>query len=319
ALVTVAKPKVICYWPNWRVDSGGDDRHVPENIDPTLCTHIHHAFHVYDQQHNVVRDSAGPQPDLYRRLHALKSKNPDVKVIVSMGGWGQPDAQYSHLVADEGLRLGFIKNTIAYLHKYQFDGLDIDWEFPVCWAADCNKGPKADKPNFATLLRELRQAFDKENPRLSLSAALGSTEDIAQQAYDFNALAQTLDYASIMTYDWAGPWEGKTDHHSKYQQCINMANWFASKGLPKDKICMGVPFYGHTFNLKNAGQHWMGAPITGSGKTPHGEGDNAWYREMCDLVKNKGWAKEDPDQGHDPISYHGTTWVGYDDPYAAYE
>ncbi|CAG2176997.1 unnamed protein product [Oppiella nova] len=152
-LSAVAKPKVICYWPNWRMDSGGDDKHTPENIDPTLCTHIHHAFHVLDQQHNVVKDSAGPQPDVYRRLNALKQRNPDVKIIVSMGGWGAPDNQYSQLVGNEGLRQGFIKNTIAYLHQYKFDGLDIDWEFPVCWQADCSKGPKSDKANYAKFLQ----------------------------------------------------------------------------------------------------------------------------------------------------------------------
>ncbi|CAG2116667.1 unnamed protein product, partial [Medioppia subpectinata] len=288
ALLAAAKPKVICYWPNWRLYESGDNKHTPENIDPTLCTHLHYAFHVMDEQNNVLKDSDGPQPDIYRRLQELKKKNPELKIIPSLGGGGQPDAPYSRLVNDAGRRAQFIKNTIAYIHKYKWDGLDIDWEYPVCWGGDCNKGPKSDKPNFGKLLTELRAAFDKETPRLSLSCAIQADGDVADQAYDYHAMASATER-------------------------------FVSKGIPKEKVLMGVPFYGHVFKLQDRNQHSIGAPITGEGRTPHGEGDNAHYKEMCDLIKHQGWAKEDPDQGHDPISYHDLTWVGYDDPYAAYD
>ncbi|CAG2111576.1 unnamed protein product [Medioppia subpectinata] len=132
-------------------------------------------------------------------------------------------------------------------------------------------------------------------------------------------MAASLDYISVMTYDEAGTWEGKTGHHSKFSFCKSGSEYYVNKGIPKEKVLMGVPFYGHTFKLADKNKHYIGAPIAGEGRTPHGEGDNAFYSEMCDLIKNKGWAKEDPDQGHDPISYHELTWVGYDDPYAAYE
>ncbi|CAG2112792.1 unnamed protein product, partial [Medioppia subpectinata] len=168
---------------------------------------------------------------------------------------------------------------------------------------------------------ELRAAFDKENPRLSLSTAVvaGVPGGTVDHAYDFQAMAASLDYIAVMTYDEAGTWEHKTGHHSKFSFCISGSQYYVNKGIPKEKVLMGVPFYGHTFKLADKNKHYIGAPIAGEGRTPHGEGDNAWYREMCDLVKNKGWAKEDPDQGHDPISYHDLTWVGYDDPYAAYD
>ncbi|CAG2177940.1 unnamed protein product, partial [Oppiella nova] len=264
-LSCLAKQKVVCYWPNWRMGSGADGGHTPENIDPTLCTHIHHAFHVLDEQHNVVKDSAGPQPDIYNRLNALKQKNPDVKIIISLGGGGQPDAPYSHLISDPAKRAAFIKNTIAYIHKYKFDGLDIDWEYPVCWGGDCSKGPQSDKPNFGHLLTELRAAFDKENPRLSLSAAVvaGVPGGTVDHAYDFQAMASALDYISVMTYDEAGTWEGKTGHHSKYSFCISASQYYVNKGIPKEKVLMGVPFYGHTFKLQDKNKHGIGAPIAG--------------------------------------------------------
>ncbi|XP_054155291.1 probable chitinase 10 [Oppia nitens] len=312
--LSATKQKVVCYWPNWRGDS-----HKPENIDPTLCTHLHHAFHVLDENHNVIRDSDGPQPDIYRRLHELKKRNPELKVIISLGGGGQPDAPYSRLISDEGRRQQFINNTIAYLHKYQFDGLDVDWEYPVCWSGDCSKGPKSDKPNFGIFLKELRAAFDKQSPRLSLSAAVvaGVPGGTVDHAYDFASMASALDYISVMTYDEAGVWEHMTGHHSKFTFCISASQYYVNKGIPKEKVLMGIPFYGHTFKLADKNKHYIGAPITGEGRTPHGEGDNAWYSEMCELVKKEHWTKETPDDGHDPIAYHDYLWVGYDDPYAA--
>ena len=122
-----------------------------------------------------------------------------------------------------------------------------------------------------------------------------------------------------MTYDEAGVWDHKTGHHSKYSVGISSIEYFTGKGIPKEKVLMGVPFYGHTFKLADKNKHYVGAPITGEGKTPGGEGDNGFYSEVCNLVKNKGWTKEQSDNGHDPIAYHDDLWIGYDDPYAAYE
>lgn len=151
--LSVPKPKIVCYWPNWRLEEKGDKQHTPEDIDPTLCTHIHYAFHVLDDKNNVVKDSDGPQPDIYKRILALKQKNPELKVIVSLGGAGQPDVKYSHLVNNETLRHQFIGNTIQYLRQYKFDGLDIDWEYPVCWSGDCSKGPQSDRDNFGKFVK----------------------------------------------------------------------------------------------------------------------------------------------------------------------
>ena len=77
---------------------------------------------------------------------------------------------------------------------------------------------------------------------------------------------------NLMTYDEAGTWEGKTGHHSKYSFCISGSQYYVNKGIPKEKVLMGVPFYGHTFKLQDKNKHGIGAPIAGEGKTPHGEG-----------------------------------------------
>ena len=119
-----------------------------------------------------------------------------------------------------------------------------------------------------------------------------------------------------MTYDDLGTWDHVTGHHSQYQYCISTCQFFASKGISKDKILLGVPFYGDALTLSSAANHKLGAPISGNAKMP--DGGEASYFQMCDLIKNKNWTKETTN-GHDPFAYHGSTWVGFDDLYAAYE
>lgn len=61
----------------------------------------------------------------------------------------------------------FIKHVMEFIEKYEFDGLDLDWEYPKCWQVDCNKGPDSDKQGFTALVRELSQAFKPKGWLLS--------------------------------------------------------------------------------------------------------------------------------------------------------
>ncbi|KIJ37863.1 glycoside hydrolase family 18 protein [Sphaerobolus stellatus SS14] len=100
--------------------------------------------------------------DLYTRTTALKQFNPDFQVFISVGGWAfnDPPTQniFSDLAANSNNRQAFINSLISFLQTYAFDGIDIDWEYPV---APERGGSSQDKENFVTLLRELRMAFDK--------------------------------------------------------------------------------------------------------------------------------------------------------------
>lgn len=96
----------------------------------------------------------------------------------------------------------FFLIVLSY-RRHNFDGLDLDWEYPVCWQGDC-RGPASDKANFANLVRELRAAFSPYNYLLSAAvSASGSTSD---RAYDIPTLNSNLDWIGLMTYDLAGGW-----------------------------------------------------------------------------------------------------------------
>lgn len=146
--LALSSPKVICYWPNW------NDDHPPEAIDASLCTHIHYSFALLDEKNWAPIDSTyEDNSEIYKRLIALKKKNENLKVILSIGGWSDEGGKYSRLVANANHRQKFANNVLNFLKNHHFDGLDIDWEYPVCWQAECDQGHEADKGNFIKLLK----------------------------------------------------------------------------------------------------------------------------------------------------------------------
>jgi chitinase len=107
----------------------------------------------------------------------LKAKG--VKVTLALGGWNESGGnKYSVLVNDPLKRATFIQSTLAYLKKHNFDGLDLDWEYPVCWQGNCNAGPASDKAAFATFVKELRAALPKG---AILSAAVSASKVIVDK------------------------------------------------------------------------------------------------------------------------------------------
>lgn len=70
--------------------------------------------------------------EFYERVVAYKKKG--VKVSLAIGGWNDSQGdKYSRLVNNPAARARFITHVIEFLQKYDFDGLDLDWEYPKCW------------------------------------------------------------------------------------------------------------------------------------------------------------------------------------------
>nr|CAI5856018.1 unnamed protein product [Callosobruchus analis] len=318
--------KLVCYFTNWAWYRPGAGKYLPEDIDSNLCTHIVYGFAVLDYSNLVIKahDSwADFDNQFYKRVVGYKSKG--VKVSIAIGGWNDSQGdKYSRLVNNPSARKRFIDNMLKFLEKYNFDGLDLDWEYPKCWQVDCKKGPASDKSAFAALVKELKQAFRPKG--YLLSSAVSPSKTVIDAGYDVPALAENLDWVAVMTYDFHGQWDKKTGHVAPlfYHPEDDVAffnsnfsiNYWISEGVPRRKIVMGMPLYGQSFRLENETNNGLNAPAPGPGEAgpyTRAAGFLAYY-EICDNIKNKGWTVvQDPLGAMGPYAYKGNQWVSFDD------
>lgn len=129
---------VVCYVSTWAVYRPGRGSFSLENIDPSLCTHLVYAFAGLNASSDSVR-SLDPWQDLkddygkggYARITELKKTHPHLKVSLAIGGWNEGSRNYSSLVADRERRERFVKSATDFVRQHNFDGLDLDWEYPT--------------------------------------------------------------------------------------------------------------------------------------------------------------------------------------------
>ena len=96
--------------------------------------------------------------------------------MVSLKGQRAENFVSDHTCNNLAKRSMFVKNVVEYLLENSFDGMEFDWEYPVCWQMDCSIGNPNDKENFSQLIRELGQAFKQRG--LILSVAVSSSSQV---------------------------------------------------------------------------------------------------------------------------------------------
>lgn len=268
--------KVVCYFTNWAWYRKGAGRYVPEDINTDLCTHVVYGFAVLDYSELTIRthDSwADIDNKFYERVAGLKSKG--VKVSLALGGWNDSQGdKYSRLVRSPAARKRFVNQALEFVERFGFEGLDLDWEYPVCWQVDCKKGFADEKEGFAALVRELHAEF---NPKgLLLSSAVSPSKMVIDAGYDVPTLAKYLDWIAVMTYDYHGQWDKKTGHVAPlyhhpddeietFNANFTMHYWM-EQGAPAEKLVMGMPLYGQSFQLADAKRNGLNAKAPGPGQ-----------------------------------------------------
>jgi len=139
----VSGKKVICYYTNWAWRRATFGKFLPENIDGELCTHVIYAFATLDVDWASetearrltlnIDDSTDVYKSFLGRAAKLRKSN-NVKILLGVGGWNDSkDDKYSRMVASPSARKMFAQYAVQFTMEHGFDGLDLDWEFPVCW------------------------------------------------------------------------------------------------------------------------------------------------------------------------------------------
>nr|XP_034314167.1 acidic mammalian chitinase isoform X1 [Crassostrea gigas] len=333
ASIGLAEYIMVCYYTNWAQYRNGVGKFMPKDIDPNLCTHIIYAFGKLDGNKitNFEWNDNDDYINLYKQVNEHKAANPNLKTLLAMGGWTAGSLIYSNMASTAANRKEFIDSAIDWLRKYNFDGLDMDWEYPAN-----RDGKPYDKENFAHLCKETREAFDNEaqttgRDRLLFTSAVGAGKAVVDSAYDVPVMAQYMDFICIMSYDLHGSWESFTGLHTgldasdadadKTLNVMFAANYWHQKGAPRNKLIIGLGTYGRSFTLVDTSNHGVGAPASGAGApgTYTREKGFLSYYEICEMRKNGGTTYRDP-VAKVPYYVNPNTklWVGYDDKESIY-
>merc|ERR1712002_780662 len=151
---------------------------------------------------------------MYARAMALKQQNPNLKIMLGVGGWNMGSSPFHAAAQSDATRKHFATSLVNFIRKHDFDGFDNDWEYPG------NRGsPPEDKRNNVLLMQEIRNTFDQDaaqngGSRLLLSEAIGIGKTTMENAYDFPALSQLVDFFNVMTYDIHGAFDKAIGHNA---------------------------------------------------------------------------------------------------------
>ncbi len=233
--------KVVGYVAGWRNDW------TPDNINAKKLTHINYAF--ADIIDGKIASYLDNDEANFNVLNSLKQDNPDLKIMISVGGWSRS-------------REIFAQSAIDFLKKYEIDGIDLDWEYPGL-AGDGNVYRAVDKQNFTLMLQTLREYLDRQSdldgrtsdPYL-LTIATGASQSYLDHT-EMHKAQLYLDFINIMTYDFHTGGSPIAGHHSNLypSKSIHFTGPSADKavqqhidaGIPSDKLVLGVPFYGRSW------------------------------------------------------------------------
>lgn len=189
-------------------------------------THLNIAFINPDADGNFTRDLA--IDSLIKKAHRKK-----VKVLASIAGGGS-HPYYAELLQNHN-RETFIKKLIAMVQQYHLDGIDVDLE-----GRDIGN-------NYLHFVIELAAALKKKNKLITAAIATAYKDRLPDKAL------QQFDFVNIMSYDQTGPWRpDDPGDHSPYSMAVKDLNyWHHVRSIPKDKLVLGLPFYGYGFGPGN--------------------------------------------------------------------
>lgn len=264
-------------------DNAGDIL-PPEKIQYEKVTHINYSFGVINKEQKLEISNK----DLLKRLSKHSQLN-NVQLILSVGGWGG-SKHFSSMVSTEQNRKNFINQTKEIMKEYEFKGIDLDWEYPGRLGLDCNEVDyEKDTPNLIQLIKEMRQEFESES-LITLAVPTMPFYVNNKTSTDLKEFGNLVDFINIMAYDLgtnkdklSGPnapvnhQKGKGNQRSIIQ---SIRSW-NKVGVSRNKIVIGLPFYGKSTKLKSKLKKELGIFQPIEDDLPKGDSSDSLSPGLC--------------------------------------
>jgi chitinase len=293
-----------------------------------------------------VADAWGePLNGNFGQLRKLKAKHPDLKVLMSLGGWTW-STYFSNAALTEASRRAFVSSCIDLFLKGDlplldgpdgsggpgaaagvFDGFDIDWEWPGSAGDVGNVIRPEDKQNFTKLVAEFRRQLDAygrtNGKHYELTAFLPANPATMDAGFEGDQIFRYLDFATVQGYDFHGPWELRANQQSAlrvpagapdnpdFSAEVAIGAW-RDRGAPARELVLGIPYYGHGWTGVTGGRNGLFGAATGAARATWEPGSED-YKVLKTKLDQGYTLYRDVRAGHAWL-YDGNTFWTYDDP-----
>jgi chitinase len=322
ALSRAQESRMVGYLPEWKIYSGFYPKNLVSNGSAEKLTHILYAFAnvppekgtcqlgdawadyetpvaATDSVDGVADGGWGTFRGNFNQLVKLKKLYPNLKVLISVGGWTWSGG-FSAAASTDASRKALVSSCVKTFIEGQFtdpanydvtvpglfDGIDIDWEYAGACGNTCAYSPE-DTQNFTLLLEEFRTQLEAESAKTHKHYLLSIAAPAGQADYSLIQLSKIhpyLDFVNLMTYDLNGGWNNYADHAAplftspldsiaadKHNNVDSAVSAYLAGGIPNGKLNVGIPFYGHGWMGVAATKHGLYQPATGP--APQDQGD----------------------------------------------
>ena len=246
-LTIFAKPTNSCnfiiqgYYPYW-----AQKKYPPEKIAFNYLTHLSHAFVYPDTKGNLIVPKKFFNPKK-SSVSEIAHKN-GCKILVCIGGGGKFSNHFREMAGSSKAVNNFAKNVHNFISKNNYDGIELDWEFPKS---------DADTRNLTALLRKLRNSLGKA---ITINLVVNGTKYLGKWI-DVKSVSEYLNYFVIMSYDYHGSWSEFSGHNAPFYPYPysdssvkeGVAFWI-DKGVKPSKLIFGLPFFGCSFDSYSIGR-----------------------------------------------------------------
>lgn len=235
-----AETKVIGY-----IASFTDMKAAIDKTDLSKLTHINLSFTNPNAQGKLVDNGvmtcmpgrAGGNVSAAEVRYVIdKAQAAGVKVLASVAGGVIPECSGNwETLLQPANRQALVDNLIAFMEEFGLDGIDVDIEGWLLTNID-NAG------NYTPFIQALSAQLDARNKLLTCATAsyVGGMIPVSSIPY--------FDFVNIMSYDAIGPsWGPAGTQHSPYSMAVDHVNLWKNRGLTKEQLVLGVPFYGYGF------------------------------------------------------------------------
>lgn len=238
------KTEVIAYYSG---DGASIDQYDLSGVSQLIYSFLHL------RGNNLAIDNKADSLTLMH-LTGLKKKYPDLKVLLSLGGWGGCKTCSEVFSTSEG-RNEFALSTAKIIQTYNADGIDLDWEYPVVQGSHGHPVSLEDKENFTSLIKALNKVMQPEHV---FSFAAGGFPAFLEKSIDWEKVMPLISHVNLMSYDLYS--QSMTSHHTPlYSSNPNFPDaadqsvqYLLSIGVPAEQIVIGAAFYGRIWeNVPN--------------------------------------------------------------------